>query len=285
MIAGWDITCEIAYRWMSLDFTDDKSALVQVMAWCCQATSHYPSQCWPRPMSPYGITRPEWVEYAIFKWLLSWTFSVLLPLCAMSGAGPGGGTPYVMGDTYVPRFWPPFFTLAGSSTIFLGYFFSSTNSKAIFWGTKTTNFYKNRSFWPQIQFFPRSFWVQFSAASGTPPSVFRPSTPPGVQDLTDDSSALVQVMAGCRQATIKWDVSIHVLGRDLYLLKPTLGLPKRFWHLTRAEEVVITRLQIGHTKSTKSHSLSWGPPAACQHCGQTVLYGKLFTPNQKAYTI
>ena len=34
-----------------------------------------------------------------------------------------GGTPYVMGDTYVPRFWPPFFTLAGSSTIFLGYFF------------------------------------------------------------------------------------------------------------------------------------------------------------------
>ena len=89
-----------------------------------------------------------------------------------------GGTPYVMGDTYVPRFWPPFFTLAGSSTIFLGYFFSSTNSKAIFWGTKTTNFYKNRSFWPQIQFFPRSFWVQFSAASGTPPSVFRPSTPP-----------------------------------------------------------------------------------------------------------
>ena len=103
--------------------------------------------------------------------------SLLLSLVLTRG---GGGTPYVMGDTYVPRFWPPFFTLEGSSTIFLGYFFSSTNSKAIFWGTKTTNFYKNRSFWPQIQFFPRSFWVQFSAASGTPPSVFRPSTPPGV---------------------------------------------------------------------------------------------------------
>ena len=119
------------------------STLVQVMAWCRQA----------KPMLTYRKYGPV-------------TFI------------PRGGTPYVMGDTYVPRFWPPFFTLAGSSTIFLGYFFSSTNSKAIFWGTKTTNFYKNRSFWPQIQFFPRSFWVQFSAASGTPPSVFRPSTPP-----------------------------------------------------------------------------------------------------------
>ena len=92
---------------------------------------------------------------------------------------PRGGTPYVMGDTYVPRFWPPFFTLAGWSTIFLGYFFSSTNTKTIFWGIKTTNSYRIRSFRPQISFFPRSFWVQFSAASGTPPSFFGPSTPPG----------------------------------------------------------------------------------------------------------
>ena len=28
-----------------------KSALARVMAWCCQATSHYLSQCWPRSMS------------------------------------------------------------------------------------------------------------------------------------------------------------------------------------------------------------------------------------------
>ena len=65
---------------------------------------------------------------------------------------------------------------------------------------------------------------------------------------------------------IKWDVSIH--DKDLYLLKPTLGPPKRFRHLTRAE-VVITRLRIGHTKATKSHILSRGPPTACQHCGHT----------------
>ena len=54
-----------------------------------------------------------------------------------------------------------------------------------------------------------------------------------------------------QEVQIKWDVSIH--GRDLYLLKPTHGPPKKFKHLTRAEEVVITRLRIGHTKATKSH--------------------------------
>ena len=37
---------------------------------------------------------------------------------------------------------------------------------------------------------------------------------------------------------IMWDVAVH--GRDLYFVKPTLGLPKKFQHLTRAEEVVIT---------------------------------------------
>ena len=47
---------------MPLDLTYGKSTLVQVMAWCHQATSHYLSQCWPRSMSPNGITRPHWVK-------------------------------------------------------------------------------------------------------------------------------------------------------------------------------------------------------------------------------
>ena len=59
---GWVISCEHALRWMSLDLTDDKSTLVQVMAWCRQATSHYLSHCWPRSLSPYGVTRPQWVN-------------------------------------------------------------------------------------------------------------------------------------------------------------------------------------------------------------------------------
>ena len=51
-----------ALRWMPQDLTDDKSTLVQVMAWCRQATSHYLSQCWLSSLSPNGIARPQWVN-------------------------------------------------------------------------------------------------------------------------------------------------------------------------------------------------------------------------------
>ena len=37
---------------------------------------------------------------------------------------------------------------------------------------------------------------------------------------------------------IKWDMSVH--GRDVYLLKPTLGLHRKSQYLTRTKEVVIT---------------------------------------------
>ena len=52
---------ENALRWIPQGITDDKSILVQVMAWCHQAMtpSHYLSQRWPRSLSPY-ITRPQW---------------------------------------------------------------------------------------------------------------------------------------------------------------------------------------------------------------------------------
>ena len=71
----------------------------------------------------------------------------------------------------------------------------------------------------------------------------------------------------------EWDPPHHHTtphGRDLYLVKPTLEPPKKFQHLTRAEEVVITRLRIGHTKATKSQIMSRGPPTVCHHCGQTL---------------
>ena len=63
MIGGRVMSCEIALRRMSLDLTNNKSTLAQVMAWCHQATTHYLSQCWPRFMLAYGITRPQWVNH------------------------------------------------------------------------------------------------------------------------------------------------------------------------------------------------------------------------------
>ena len=48
-----------ALRWMPQDLTDDKSALVQVIAWCHQATSYYLNQCWLSSLSPYGVPRPQ----------------------------------------------------------------------------------------------------------------------------------------------------------------------------------------------------------------------------------
>ena len=40
---------------MPQNLTDEKLTLVQVIAWCRQATSHYLNQCWPRSPTPYGV--------------------------------------------------------------------------------------------------------------------------------------------------------------------------------------------------------------------------------------
>ena len=39
---GWGISCEITIIWMSLDFTDDQSTLVQVMGLCRQGNKPLP---------------------------------------------------------------------------------------------------------------------------------------------------------------------------------------------------------------------------------------------------
>ena len=44
------------------------------MTWCRQATSHYLSQCWPRSMWPYGVTRPQWVKTVATAWLMYWSY-------------------------------------------------------------------------------------------------------------------------------------------------------------------------------------------------------------------
>ena len=80
-----------APRWMPWDLTDDKSTLVQVMAWCRQATSHYLSQCWLSSMTPYGITRPQWVKCPNY---LLWhrggndlPTTILIPVCTICVGG------------------------------------------------------------------------------------------------------------------------------------------------------------------------------------------------------
>ena len=56
-----DLT-EIVLTLTPQDLTDDKSILVQVVAWCRQATIHYRSQCWHSYPPPYGVARPQWVD-------------------------------------------------------------------------------------------------------------------------------------------------------------------------------------------------------------------------------
>ena len=74
------------------------------------------------------------------------------------------------------RGFDPLFDPLGTKLDLLGCFFSSTNTKTIFWVQILAKF---DLFGPKIPFFPRSFWVQFSVARGTPPAIFAPSTPPG----------------------------------------------------------------------------------------------------------
>ena len=50
------VHCEIALRGMAKNITDEKSSLVQVMAWYLMAPSHWLSQCWPRSVLSLGDT-------------------------------------------------------------------------------------------------------------------------------------------------------------------------------------------------------------------------------------
>ena len=74
-----------AFRWVPWVLTDDELTLVQVMACCHQATSHYLSQCWLRSLSPNGITRPQWVKknhHRVWHWLcctLYWFQEAFIP--------------------------------------------------------------------------------------------------------------------------------------------------------------------------------------------------------------
>ena len=75
------------------------------MTWCCQATSHYLSQCSPSSMSPCGITRPQWVNYVSSSdtWALSW---------AINSSPPSAGGWELQAFL---RWWPPSAMWVGGS--------------------------------------------------------------------------------------------------------------------------------------------------------------------------
>ena len=52
----------VTFQVNSINIFDDMWTLVQVMACCLTASSHYLSQCHPRSMLPHGIARPQWVK-------------------------------------------------------------------------------------------------------------------------------------------------------------------------------------------------------------------------------
>ena len=107
---GWSISHEIALRWMPLDLTDDKSTLVQVMAWCRQATSHYLSQCWHISVSPNGITKPRWLNLGLPPSLSG--------IMNMAGAIPGFVGVYIAGHLLkVTHSW----TLVFNQTAFVSF--------------------------------------------------------------------------------------------------------------------------------------------------------------------
>ena len=40
VIDGWGTACEISFRWMTLDLSDNKSTVIQVMAWLMYPTEN-----------------------------------------------------------------------------------------------------------------------------------------------------------------------------------------------------------------------------------------------------
>ena len=70
---AWNHSTMKQLCFLKWDLTDDKSTLLQVMAWCRQTTSHYLIQFWPWFISQNGITRPQCVKPSV------WYFCHTLP--------------------------------------------------------------------------------------------------------------------------------------------------------------------------------------------------------------
>ena len=84
-----------------------------------------------------------------------------------------------MGDTYVPRFWPPFFTLAGSSTIFWGIFLIHQQQSYLL-GYKNYQFLQKSIFLAPNSIFSSIFLGPIFSGQRHTPISFQAEYPPRV---------------------------------------------------------------------------------------------------------
>ena len=66
---------EIHRKTVEFFATQMPSNAEKASVWCghktLQSPSHYPSQLWPRSMSPFGVTRPQWANWITGMHLVS----------------------------------------------------------------------------------------------------------------------------------------------------------------------------------------------------------------------
>ena len=60
---------------MILKLTDGQSTSVKAIAWCHQASSNYLKQRWLSSMTPYDVTRPQWVTWVTQSKAIHWQIS------------------------------------------------------------------------------------------------------------------------------------------------------------------------------------------------------------------
>ena len=141
------------------------------------------------------VTLPMYaIEYMSNQYRACWRWTMTYLTSLTVGEWPGGGVLPIWWVIHMCRGFDPLFWPSGYQTrSFLGCFFSSTNTKTIFWVQILAKF---DLIGPKIPFFPWSFWVQFSVARATPPAIFGPSTPPPLGWMAGHS-----VGDKCRQTT------------------------------------------------------------------------------------
>ena len=98
--------CEISLGWISRNFTGS-TLLVQVMAWCPQATSYYLGQYWPRSLASYAVTKLQWLKLCLFTHFSKYIYSVSYPMAKLFHCNSG----YDHNDDVIkwklfPRYWP-----------------------------------------------------------------------------------------------------------------------------------------------------------------------------------